>query len=73
MDPDSGVRHGVEPDHSLRKHRDVDEGASKKGCLGMQLCPMFDDTRKYEDMELRLEVGMTVEILERGSHYYINQ
>ncbi len=73
VDPDTGVRHPVEPDHSLRKHRDVDEGAKKKGCLGMQLTPLFDETDTPAALESGLEVGMSVDVLDRGNHFYINQ
>ncbi|KAK4176696.1 hypothetical protein QBC36DRAFT_328673 [Triangularia setosa] len=70
VDQDSGYRHPAEPDRSLRKLRDVDEGARLKGCLGMQLTPLFDDEKKLESW---VEVGMGVEVLEKGSHRYINQ
>ncbi|KAK1759452.1 molybdenum cofactor sulfurase [Echria macrotheca] len=46
VDQETGHRHPVEPDRSLRKFRDVDPGAKKKGCLGMQLTPLFDLGKK---------------------------
>ncbi|KAK4671076.1 hypothetical protein QC764_603570 [Podospora pseudoanserina] len=70
VNQDSGFRHSVEPDRSLRKLRDVDEGARLKGCLGMQLTPLFDGEEKLESW---VEVGMSVEVGERGGHRYINQ
>ncbi len=73
IDPDNGVRHRLEPDRALRKYRDVDEGAKSYGCLGMQLCPMFNhagDPRKRESV---LEVGMELSVLRRGPHLYIEQ
>lgn len=73
VDQDSGARHPAEPDRSLRKFRDVDEGAKKKGCLGMQLTPLFDKTDVPEAMETWLKVGMSAEILKRGEHVYIAQ
>lgn len=73
VDQDHGVRHPVEPDRSLRKFRDVDEGARLMGCLGMQLTPLFDKTNSREDLESWVEVGMSVEVLERGEHWYIKQ
>ena len=73
VDPTTGVRHRLEPDRSLRKYRDVDEGAPKWGCLGMQLCPMFQDADDPTRRESVLEVGMEVVVLERGSHVYIPQ
>lgn len=73
VDPDTGFRHAVEPDKSLRKHREVDEGAPGGGCLGMQLTPLFDQTDDPEAMESWVEVGMKVEVLQRGSHRYVKQ
>ncbi|KAK4194783.1 putative MOSC domain-containing protein [Triangularia verruculosa] len=69
VNQDSGFRHPVEPDRSLRKLRDVDEGARLKGCLGMQLTPLFDGGK----LESWVEVGMKVGVEERGEHRYINQ
>lgn len=77
VDPDTGLRHDVEPDRALRRHRDVDEGAPRKGCMGMQLCPLFDTAAapgvRMDDLESWIEVGMTMEVLKRGSHFYIKQ
>lgn len=73
VDPDNGYRHPVEPDRSLRKHREVDEGAKLMGCMGMQLTPLFSKTDSPEDLESWVEVGMSVGVLERGHHVYIRQ
>ncbi|KAL2023024.1 hypothetical protein VTK56DRAFT_3934 [Thermocarpiscus australiensis] len=73
VDQDTGDRHPVEPDRSLRKYREVDEGAKHMGCLGMQLTPLFDKTDSLDNMESWVHVGMSVEVLERGSHFYIKQ
>lgn len=73
VDAITGARHGVEPDKSLRKFRDVDEGAPRMGCLGMQLCPLFEGSERVEYMQGWLEVGMAVDVLERGEHVYIKQ
>ncbi|KAK2067611.1 hypothetical protein P8C59_001334 [Phyllachora maydis] len=70
-DPDTGVRHPVEPDKTLRTHREVDAGARHKGCLGMQLTPLFASTQRPEDMETWLETGMSIEVLERGEHFFL--
>ncbi|KAK3906292.1 molybdenum cofactor sulfurase [Staphylotrichum tortipilum] len=70
VDQGTGHRHQVEPDRSLRKHREVDEGAKHMGCLGMQLTPLFPKTHSPEDLESWVEVGMSVEVLERGHHVY---
>ncbi|KAI0478884.1 hypothetical protein GGR56DRAFT_689953 [Xylariaceae sp. FL0804] len=72
VDQDSGVRHPSEPDRSLRSRRDVDEGAPRMGCLGMQLTPLFDESLG-EDRESWVAVGMAVEVEERGHHVYIKQ
>lgn len=71
IDQDTGARHRVEPDRALRKHRNVDPGAPVHGCLGMQLCPIFPDPSAVEDLELEIEVGMEIQVLERGEHSYI--
>lgn len=73
VNQDDGHRHPVEPDRSLRKFREVDEGAKRKGCLGMQMTPLFDKTDVPEDMESWVEVGMSVDVLARGSHLYLKQ
>ncbi|KAK4231401.1 molybdenum cofactor sulfurase [Podospora fimiseda] len=76
VDQDSGHKHPVEPDRSLRKLREVDEGAKNKGCLGMQLTPLFekaDGSSAAEELESWVEVGMSVEVLEKGNHVYILQ
>ncbi|KAB5540531.1 putative molybdenum ion binding protein [Coniochaeta sp. 2T2.1] len=73
VDQDSGFRHPVEPDRALRKYREVDEGARYMGCMGMQMTPLFEKTDDPEAMESWVEVGMEVEVLERGSHRYVKQ
>ncbi|KAL2261968.1 hypothetical protein VTK26DRAFT_2890 [Humicola hyalothermophila] len=73
VDQDSGDRHPVEPDRSLRKFRNVDEGAKSNGCLGMQLTPLFDRTDSPSELESWVVVGAAVEVLERGEHMYIKQ
>ncbi|KOS18259.1 Mitochondrial amidoxime reducing component 2 [Escovopsis weberi] len=64
VDPATGIRHKLEPDHSLRKHREIDGGAPKRGCLGMQLCPFLGDTEKGV-----LKVGMEIHVVQRGPHF----
>lgn len=70
---ETGQRHRNEPDRSLRKFRDVDEGAPKMGCLGMQLCPLFPKARTSNQFEASLEVGMELKVIEEGFHLYIDQ
>lgn len=67
VNPDTGIRHPVEPDKSLRAHRDIDEGAPKTGCLGMQCTPLFQDVEAPEN---HVSVGMSLEVLERGEHFF---
>ncbi len=71
VDQDTGTRHPVEPDRTLRAHRDIDDGAPNMGCLGMQLTPLFDRTDRPEHMEITLDLGMSVDVLERGPHKYV--
>lgn len=76
--PSDGRRHASEPDRSLRAHRDVDAGAPGKGCLGMQLCPLFDQAGgggevAKENLEGWIGVGMTVEVEATGEHVYVKQ
>ncbi|KAF7553077.1 hypothetical protein G7046_g7203 [Stylonectria norvegica] len=73
VDPDTGIRHRAEPDRALRKYRDVDEGAPKMGCLGMQMCPVFPENAAPGELEAYIEVGMRIDVLLRGSHTYIRQ
>lgn len=73
VDQDTGLRNPVEPDRSLRKFRNVDQGAKNNGCLGMQLTPLFENTDVPEAMETWLETGMSVDVLTTGEHFYIPQ
>lgn len=75
VNPDGGVRHKAEPDHALRHHRNVDLGAPKHGCLGVQMVPIFPNAEGADVNELSLiiAVGMSIEVLERGEHVYIPQ
>lgn len=67
VNPDTGVRHRVEPDKTLRAQRAIDEGAPKNGCLGMQMTPLFEDNGSQH---FYLQVDMSTEVLERGEHFY---
>ncbi|ROT40711.1 MOSC domain-containing protein [Sodiomyces alkalinus F11] len=75
VDPATGMRHPAEPDRSLRKHRNVDAGAPLLGCLGMQMCPLFEDAEDAQSEDLRtwVEVGMDIDVLAQGEHLYIKQ
>jgi uncharacterized protein YcbX len=74
VDPETGLRHREEPDHTLRKQRNVDDGAPSYGCLGMQACPLFNEKQRQEaELETFVEVGMEIGVLETGPHHYIEQ
>ncbi|KAI5294057.1 hypothetical protein KEM55_006790 [Ascosphaera atra] len=64
VDPDTGIRHPVEPDKTMRSFRCIDEGDPKKACLGMQLVPSVQ--------EFELHVGDEIVVLEKGEHHYVN-
>lgn len=63
----SGVRDKHEPDRTLRRERDIDPGAAKMACLGMQMVPLLKDP----DVAEQVSVGDEVEVLEVGKHRYI--
>ncbi|EEP77566.1 predicted protein [Uncinocarpus reesii 1704] len=65
VDPDTGERHQVEPDKTLKAMRNIDAGADKSGCLGMMLVPV--------SQKFTIHVGDEVEVLERGEHFYIKE
>ncbi|KAI1327152.1 hypothetical protein F5Y16DRAFT_410504 [Xylariaceae sp. FL0255] len=89
VDQDTGMRHPREPDRTLRATREIDEGAKGHGCLGMQMTPLFEDASIVKagsrsgllgdnsDDEYKLstwvEVGMALEVEQRGNHKYIPQ
>ncbi len=59
---------------SLRKDRGADEGASLLDYLGMQVTPLFENAdASSEHRESWLEVGMGIEVLERGERVYPRQ
>ncbi|KAL2040495.1 hypothetical protein N7G274_006938 [Stereocaulon virgatum] len=65
VNPATGIKHGSEPNKTLKTYRCVDEGDPKNACLGMQMVPALEDSK--------IKVGDTVEILETGEHFYIRQ
>ena len=66
VDPDSAVRHPVEPDKTLKSFRCIDEGDPLNAALGLQLVPA-------KDKVVELKVGDEITVLERGKHKYIKQ
>ncbi|KAI2253166.1 hypothetical protein LOZ10_006215 [Ophidiomyces ophidiicola] len=86
VDPETGERHAVEPDKTLRTTRDIDAGAVGKGCLGMMLVPVSKSEWLFfirflcwrvviltwgGALEFVLHVGDEIEVLERGEHIYL--
>jgi uncharacterized protein YcbX len=65
VNPATGIKHGSEPNKTLKTYRRVDEGDPKNACLGMQMVPAVEDSK--------IKVGDTVEVLETGEHFYIKQ
>lgn len=66
VDPDTAIRHPTEPDKTLKATRRIDEGDPLNACLGLQLVPA-------SSARMRIAVGDSVEVLERGAHRYIKQ
>lgn len=62
VDPKTGVRDRNEPGTTLRKHRQVDEGAKPHPTLGLSMIPLFEKGV--------ISVGDEVEVLETGLHVY---
>ena len=65
VNPATGVRHGNEPNKTLKTYRRIDEGDPKNACLGMQMVPASEHSE--------IKVGNEIEVLETGGHYYIKQ
>lgn len=65
VNPATGVRHGSEPNKTLKTHRRIDEGDPKNACLGMQMVPAKEDNK--------IKVGDIIKVLETGEHFYIKQ
>ncbi len=66
VDPDTGERHPVEPDKTLKSFRCIDDGDPLNACLGLQLVPA-------EGKIFQIQVGDEIKVLERGEHHYIRQ
>ncbi|KAI1850089.1 hypothetical protein JX266_004468 [Neoarthrinium moseri] len=71
VDPDTGDRHPTQPDKTLRATRDIDAGAPRSGCLGVQATPLFEGAVTEEDRSAWVGVGMDVSVEERGEHFYL--
>jgi len=65
VDQNTGVADKIEPNKTLRSFRCVDEGATGKACLGMQMVPATE--------EAEIQVGDAIGVVETGEHYYIKQ
>jgi uncharacterized protein YcbX len=66
IDPETGIKHPVEPDRTMRKYRNVDAGAKNGACLGIHvICDRMEGAT--------IAVGDTLKVLERGEHFYIQR
>ncbi|KAK4692265.1 hypothetical protein P7C71_g4905, partial [Lecanoromycetidae sp. Uapishka_2] len=65
VNPATGVRHGSEPNKTLKIHRRIDEGDPKNACLGMQMVPAKEESE--------IKVGDNIQVMETGEHFYIKQ
>lgn len=65
VDPATGVRHGSEPNRTLKSFRRIDEGDPNNACLGMQMVPAAQHSS--------IEVGDSITVFETGKHLYIKQ
>ncbi len=65
VNPATGVRHGSEPNRTLKSFRRIDEGDPNNACLGMQMVPALEGSK--------IEVGDKITLLETGEHLYIKQ
>ncbi|KAI5366319.1 Putative molybdenum cofactor sulfurase, pyruvate kinase-like, insert domain superfamily [Septoria linicola] len=62
VDPATGIKDRNEPGTTLRRTRQVDEGAKPHPCLGLSMIPLFDRGV--------FKVGDEVKVLETGEHFY---
>ncbi|KAK4499300.1 hypothetical protein PRZ48_009813 [Zasmidium cellare] len=60
--PDSGLKDRNEPHSTLKRTRQVDEGAKPHPCLGLSMIPLFQDGV--------IRCGDKIEVLEEGEHVY---
>lgn len=60
--PETGVKDRNEPHATLKRTRQVDEGAKPHPCLGLSMIPLFSHGV--------IRVGDKIDVLETGEHYY---
>lgn len=65
VDPVTGVKDALEPDKTMRSFRTIDLGAPNKACLGMQMVPASE--------EGEICVGDSIEVLQRGEHFFLKE
>lgn len=65
VNPATGVRHGSEPNRTLKSFRRIDEGDPKNACLGMQMVPAIEYNK--------IAIGDAITVLETGEHLYLPQ
>lgn len=69
VDPDTAIKHGTEPDRTLKSFRCIDQGDSKNAALGLQIVP----AKAADAAEMSLQVGDEIEVLERGELVYVKR
>lgn len=60
--PETGIKDRNEPHSTLKRTRQVDEGAKPHPCLGLSMIPLFQQGI--------IRCGDKIEVLERGEHVY---
>lgn len=60
--PDTGLKDRNEPHSTLKRTRQVDEGAKPHPCLGLSMIPLFQQGF--------IECGDRIAVLEKGEHVY---
>ena len=65
VNPATGIRHGSEPNRTLKEMRRIDAGDPKNACLGMQMVPATEESV--------IRVGDELAVLETGEHFYLKQ
>lgn len=65
VNPATGIRHGSEPNRTLKEMRRIDVGDPKNACLGMQMVPATEESV--------IRVADELAVLETGEHFYLKQ
>ena len=65
VNPATGIRHGSEPNRTLKSFRRIDGGDPKNACLGMQMVPAVE--------QCKVKVGDHIHVSQTGEHFYLKQ